>query len=326
MQSVLDDLMLENITIKVTTTETPKSAVEIYLELLQSMIKPTHEEQVLPDNSPVVDIGVLANNNNEGNIDYTDEYYEEFLSNQAVLSNFSEEDLLIGDSFETEGNINLMLEEDEEHIVDQPTPTTEKTREMFNSAFPELYRDLEIFDQISRGRNKGSLTRNFRNRIVEKRVKKKIKKPRQSDEEKVVSEVITTEQVATSTVTARPHIQLSDLRLPKLPRFVDAEAELDKDVLVMTSSGSLYGRRTASSKGLTLLDTKQELANNCEVSRAGGEGVFLSSLRPASSGQAALQVSPASQALDSDPQQLRGEFPVLELPLNKLLERELTSL
>ena len=249
MQSVIDDLINENITIKVTTTEKPKSAVEIYLELLQSMIKPTNEEQVLPDSSPVVDIGVFANNdNNEGNIDYTDEYYEEFLSNQAVLDNFSEEDLLIGDSFETEGNINLMLETDEEQIVDQPTPTTEKTREMFNSAFPELYRDLEIFDQISRGRNKGSLTRNFRNRIVEKRVKKKVKKQKQSDEEIVVSVEITTEPVSTSTVTGRPHIHLDDLALP---RFVDPKAELDKDILVMTSSGSLYGRKTASSKGLT---------------------------------------------------------------------------
>ena len=247
MQSVIEDLINENITIKVTTTEKPKSAVEIYLELLQSMIKPTHEEQVLPDSSPVVDIEVFANNdNNEGNIDYTDEYYEEFLSNQAVLNNFSEEDLLIGDSFETEGNINLMLETDEEQIVDQPTPTTEKTREMFNSAFPELYRDLEIFDQISRGRNKGSLTRNFRNRIVEKRVKKRVEKPKQSDEEKVLSEEITTEQVSTS--TGRPHIQLEDLAPP---RFVDAEAELDKELLVMTSSGSLYGRKAASSKGLT---------------------------------------------------------------------------
>ena len=248
MQSVLDDLIAENITIKVTTTEKPKSAVEIYLELLQSIIKPTNEEQVLQDDSPLVDIGVFANTNNEGNIDYTDEYYEEFLSNQAVLNNFSEEDLLIGDSFETEGNINLMLETDEEQIVEEPTPTKEKTREMFNSAFPELYRDLEIFDQISRGRNKGSLTRNFRNRIVEKRVKKRVETQKQSEEEKVVSEEITTEKVATSTSTVRPHIQLSDL---KLPRFVDAEAELAKDILVMTSSGSLYGRKTASSKGLS---------------------------------------------------------------------------
>ena len=67
VQSVLDDLIKENVTIRVTTTEKPKSAVEIYLELLQSMIKPSHEEQVLPDISPVVDIGVFADNNNEGN-------------------------------------------------------------------------------------------------------------------------------------------------------------------------------------------------------------------------------------------------------------------
>ena len=248
VQSVIDELINENVTIKVTTTEKPKSAVEIYLELLQNIIKPTNEEQVLPDSSPVVDIEVFANDNNEGNIDYTNEYYEEFLSNQAVLNNFSEEDLLIGDSFETEGNINLMLETDEEQIVDEPRPTTEKTREMFNSAFPELYRDLEIFDKISRGSKKGSLTKNFRNRIVEKRIKKRVKKPKQSDEEKVVSAEITTEPLSTSTVTGRPHIQLTHL---SLPMFVEAEAELDKELLVMTSSGSLYGRKRASSKGLT---------------------------------------------------------------------------
>ena len=80
----------------------------------------------------------------------------------------------------------------------------------------------------------------------EKRVKKRVEKPKQSDEEKVVSEEITTEPLSTSTL--RPHIQLEDLAPP---RFVDAEAELDKELLVMTSSGSLYGRKAASSKGLT---------------------------------------------------------------------------
>ena len=248
VQTVIDDLLNENVTIKVTTTEKPKSAVEIYLELLQSMIKPTHQQQVLPENEPFVDIGEFASNNEEGNIDYSeyDYYYEEFLSNQAVLNNFSEEDLLIGDSFETEGNINLMLETDEEKIVQEVhSSSTVKPREMFNSAFPELYRDLEIFDKIS-SRDMTDKTRNFRNKIVEKRIKKKAKLVKQPEENKDVrvDSTTTTEETVS---TERPNIQLFE---PKKQRFVDEAADLDKDLVVMTSSGSLYGRKTSSSKGL----------------------------------------------------------------------------
>ena len=252
MHSVIDDLINENITVKIkttTTTEKPKSAVEIYLELLQNMIKPTKEALVLPESlSDPVDIGVFAAGNEEGNIDYSDYHYEEFLSNQAVLNHFNEEDLLIGDSFETEGNINLMLETEGDHIVQDTTPRATK---MFNSAFPELYRDLIISDKMSdQEGNEEAFTSNFKNKLVEKRVRKRRKQSNGPDDTKDVSAESTTttraEEPPPSATSETPSITFLQ---PLKPKFVDDDSDLDKDLLIMTSSGSLYGKKSFSSTG-----------------------------------------------------------------------------
>ena len=239
VQTVIDDLIRDNITVKIktTTTEKPKSAVEIYLELLQSMIKPTHEEQVLLEEDSQDD-------------EYQDYYYQEFLSNQAVLNNFSEEDLLIGDSFESEGNVNLMLETEAEQIVQDPTTTT--TTERFNSAFPELYRDLTIFDKISsHERKEETVMRNLRHKFVEKRVRKRIKHKSQEEQKKDEGEESTTTTTTEATTEeSGPTETPSIIFLQSFkPRFVDENADLEKDLLVRTSSGSLYGKRSSSSTG-----------------------------------------------------------------------------
>ena len=238
VQTVIDDLIRDNITVKIktTTTEKPKSAVEIYLELLQSMIKPTHEEQVLLEEDSQDD-------------EYQDYYYQEFLSNQAVLNNFSEEDLLIGDSFESEGNVNLMLETEAEQIVPDPTTTT---TERFNSAFPELYRDLTIFEKISsHERKEETVMRNLRNKFVEKRVRKRIKhKSQEEQKEDEGGESTTTTTTETTTEESSPTETPSILFLESFkPRFVVENADLEKDLLITTSSGSLYGKRSSSSTG-----------------------------------------------------------------------------
>ena len=180
-----------------------------------------------------------------GNIDYSDDH--DFYDHHSnVPLNFNPNDLLIGDSFENEGNINLMSNDKVDKIEEVAQP---HSSEKFNSAFPELYKDLAIFKAPMKKSRKSD---------IEIRVKKRAHIP--NDNETHGALITNANMKATTSTTTLPQIVteetenvralFSNLEILNYPTFLNESMDnLDKKYLMKTSTGSVYGTTKLASKG-----------------------------------------------------------------------------
>ena len=260
IENIIDDIKIQNISISAYFKEESKNPVDIYLELLENIVRPevnstspintAESDPVKSDSSIKLDEEDEQQDAFIGNIDYSadNDYYED---HSDIPLNFNPNDLLLGDSFEYEGNINLMTTNDK---VDQAGEVVQPhSSEKFNSAFPELYKDLAIFK---------APPKKSRMNDIEIRVKK-----RAHTEDGTV--LIAAKDKITTSTTAQPEIAteaevnenfqafISDLEIFNYPIFMNEPIDkLDKKYLVDTSTGSLYGAFKSASKGICYLFLK----------------------------------------------------------------------
>ena len=258
IENIINDLKDQNITITAYFEEESKDPVDIYLELLENIVKPevNKTSSIKKLKSNLSDSSIKLDEEDElqdaliGNIDYsTDKDYHE--DHSDIPFNFNPNDLLLGDSFENEGNINLMTNNkiDEAEEVVQP-----HSSEKFNSAFPELYKDLAIFK---------APPKKSRMNDIEIRVKKRAHISNTKDAVVIVKDKTNKIAKDKTTTTAKPvsteeneNFQsfVSDLEIFNYPIFMNEPIHnFDKKYLVNTSTGSLYGTFKSASKGICFL-------------------------------------------------------------------------
>ena len=263
IESVIGKLEAETLSLEATLKEEPRDPVDFYLELLDSIVK--FEDPSEKSTEPALTFSTPEETTEVGNIDYTEyselgDYY--FDEESLIPHNFDEDDLLLGDSFENEGNINLMTNDKSDYVSDGDDDDTlvdtnkddEVNEEPFNAAFPELYRDLAIFNRIPK-------IKDSRKVDAEVRVKKRAEiLPELEDIIDLKSTTTTTTTKATIStesvvidevnVESFEEVNFVQSKYADYPHFTNAsEEDINDDLLVKTSSGFLYGHYKLSTKG-----------------------------------------------------------------------------
>ena len=259
IESVIGKLEAETLSLEATIKEEPRDPVDFYLELLDSIVK--FEDPSEKSTEPALTFSTPEETTEVGNIDYTeyselaDHYFDE---ESLIPHNFDEDDLLLGDSFENEGNINLMTNDKSDYVSEGDDDDTlvdtnkddEENEEPFNAAFPELYRDLAIFNRIPK-------IKDSRKVDAEVRVKKRAEiLPELEDiidlKSTTTKAPISTESVVIDEVNVESfdEVNFVQSKYADYPHFTNAsEEDLNDDLLVKTSSGFLYGHYKLSTKG-----------------------------------------------------------------------------
>ena len=245
VDNVLDQLLAENLIVKADIKEETKDPVDIYLELLGDVVKfedktnETNEEISLEPLKDVVEETTIE----PGIIDYSDDpQYPDFYDDQSSIpEHINQDDLLIGDSFENEGNIDLMSNDKSDFILEETsTEQALEENESFNSAFPELYKDLAIFNTIPKKRGRSDIRVKKRAEIFSDVVEIDTKS------EKIHSTPSTT-SIPKRQSTVKHSLSISKVDFPK---FIDPnDANIDKDLVIKTSAGSLLGHMRLSATG-----------------------------------------------------------------------------
>ena len=247
VDDVLDQLLAENLIVKAHIKEETKDPVDIYLELLGDVVKfedktnETNQELSLDPLKDVAEETTLE----PGIIDYSDDpQYPDFYDDQSLIpEHINQDDLLIGDSFENEGNIDLMSNDKSDFILEETSSEqAPEENESFNAAFPELYKDLAIFNTIPKKRGRSDI-----------RVKKRAE---------IFSDVveIETEKIPEKPTTSKPK-RLSTFK-PSLsinredfPKFINpSDANINTELVIKTSAGSLLGHKKLSARGKNITE------------------------------------------------------------------------
>lgn len=145
VQGIIENLPEQEVMVKVRTTEKPKSGEDLFKELISNMESNLRKTQ---ENEGFLNYAYTDGDYDTGNVDYTEYYTEEenneeyYEYDEKLPNGIDATDLLRGDSDEISYNIDLTYNED-------PT-SSEKftTTEAPKHAFPELLRDLMIFNEI----------------------------------------------------------------------------------------------------------------------------------------------------------------------------------
>ena len=147
VQDIIEDLPGQEVLIKVHTTAKPKSGKDLFKELIANMESNLETNK---ENGDYLNYAYSDTEYDTGNVDYTDYYTESDNSHSQEYYDYQEnvpngidaDDLLRGDSNEIKYNIDLTYNED-------PSSSDKyTTTEAPNYAFPELLRDLMIFNEI----------------------------------------------------------------------------------------------------------------------------------------------------------------------------------
>ena len=246
VDDILDKLLAENLFITAEIKERTKNPVDIYLELLGDIVKfedKTNESTTFnEEQSSIFEDDPEETTTELGVIDYSDDsnipefYYDD---GPAIPEHIDQDDLLIGDSFENKGNIDLMSNDKSDFTLEETTTEQVSTQsESFNVAFPELYKDLAIFKSIPK-----------KGRSSDIRVKKRAQMFRD------VVEINPEERdvISKSTVGPVKQAPITDFKSKTdsdFPKFIKINhVNISTELLVNTSAGSLLGHMKLSTRG-----------------------------------------------------------------------------
>lgn len=250
---VLDELLENNLVVK--AKENTKDPVDIYLELLGNVIKfddRTNGTNLVEEDPSADPLEYVTEEitTDLGIIDYSDDQnYPDFYDDQfSIPEHINQDDLLIGDSFENKGNIDLMSNDKSDFNLEQ-TSIEEKENESFNAAFPELYKDLAIFSKIPK--------KGIRSDITDIRVKKRAEIFSDVVEIDTKSKRINTATSISLPIpkqqsTVKPSSSISKLNLHKFIK--PSDANINTDLIIKTSAGSLLGHMKLSAKGKNITE------------------------------------------------------------------------
>ena len=249
VDDVLDQLLAENLIVKANIKEETKNPVDIYLELLGDVVKfqeQTNETNVELNWDPLTDV-VEETTIEPGIIDYSDDpQYPDFYDDQSSIpDHINQDDLLIGDSFENEGNIDLMSN-DKSDFVQEETSTEQapEEKESFNAAFPELYKDLAIFNKIPKKRGRSDVRVKKRAEIFSDVVEIDTKS------EKIPAKPTTSTPKKLSSF--KPSLSINKVDFPK---FINpSDANINTELVIKTSAGSLLGHKKLSARGKNITE------------------------------------------------------------------------
>ena len=252
VDGVLDELLADNLIVKAKIKENTKDPVDIYLELLGDVVKfddRTNGTNLSEEDSSTDPLeSVTEETTTElGIIDYSDDYdYPDFYDDQSSIpEHINQDDLLVGDSFENKGNIDLMSNDKSDFILEQTsTEQAPEENESFNAAFPELYKDLAIFNSLPKKGRRSDI-----------RVKKRAE---------IFSNVVEidtkSKKINTPTTTSLPKqhttVKLSSsINKVNLHNFLKpSDEDIDEELVIKTSAGSLLGHMKLSAKGKNITE------------------------------------------------------------------------
>ena len=247
---VLDELLENNLVVK--AKENTKDPVDIYLELLGNVVKfddrtnGTNLVEEDPSTDPLEYVTEETTTDLEI-IDYSDDQnYPDFYDDQSSFpEHINQDDLLIGDSFENKGNIDLMSNDKSDFNLEQTSiEQAPKEDESFNAAFPELYKDLAIFRKLPK-----------------KGIRSDIRLKKRAEIFSDVVEIYTkSKKINTATSTSIPKQQStvkpsSYINKFNLHKFIKpSDANINTDLVIKTSAGSLLGHLKLSAKGKNITE------------------------------------------------------------------------
>ena len=257
VDSIIDTLKKENVTLVATKVE--KDPIDVYLELLDSIILPETDEEndnLTKVNEEVVDFLKELQQSEENYDDDSNDSVDHFQNlemesdetkefeqiTESIPENFSEDDLLLGDSFENEGNIDFVNTKEPDRFLEQTEEQEDDDEEDFarqaTIAFPELYKDLTVFKKPLKKKNR---------RIdIEKKI---IKRAETLHSDAIKSDSMKEVKIETTTSTISKQDELEPTTSPHLFIGDVDDTSFEEDLVIKSSSGRVYGAKKESSSG-----------------------------------------------------------------------------